>query len=76
MTPSAALACALTQGLRSPRRSAGLIAKGPSLHPDRLVLTSSVTASSKGLSQHPGRSIRDANYLGSLGAANYGCTGG
>ena len=75
--PSAALACALTQGLMRRHGPAGLMAKDPSSHPGRPVVISSVTASSKGLSQHPGRSIKgSANYLGPLGAANYGCTGG
>ena len=40
-----------------------LMAKDPSSHPGRPVVISSVTASSKGLSQQPGRSIKDANYF-------------
>ena len=79
----------LNQELDEPQRSFSLrfnsgfneaarpnLLNGPSAHPGRPVVIRSVTASSKGLSQQPGRSIKDANYLGPLGAANYGCTGG
>lgn len=66
MSPSAALACALTQGTL---QGAAEAVQAGARQPVGLMINSP--------SPHPGKPTRgSANYLGSLGAANYGCTGG